>query len=111
MIQILDVFFLANVEKTKCNLKRVAESDFYNDALNKDVDLRKQAEIYYKEWNDAKRNNRKFDRFSFFTLYCYPWTLNAYRKSELFRIMQSQDRHDHIGQALLNNLGSLFNPN
>ena len=86
---------------------KIKQSEFYNDALNKDVDLKKQALIYSKEWNEALRTGKEFDRFSFFTLYCFPWTLNAYRKAELFRIQSEQERYNNVGQALLSNLANL----
>ena len=98
-IEVMDYFYLANIRKKRAD--KIKDSDFYNDALNKDVDLKKQAQIYYKEWMLAKRQGKEFDRHSFFTLYNYPWTLNAYRKAELFRIIASIDRYDFIGQALL----------
>lgn len=101
------MFHQANQLKPK--KQRVKNSEFYNDALNKDVDLKKQAVIFYQEWNQAKKQGKEFDRHSFFTLYNYPWTLNAYKKAELFRIISSQERYDQIGQSLLNNIFS--NPN
>lgn len=107
-IEVLDIFYQANQRRSQ--KEKINDSEFYNDALNKDVDLKKQAQIYYKEYNDAKKQNKNFDRFSFFTLYCYPWTLNAYRKAELFRIISSQNRHDEISNALLQNLGNFMNP-
>ena len=83
----MDLFYNANLAKPAA--ERVAPAEFYNDALNNEVDLRKQAEIFYREWSSAKRHNTVFNRHSFFTLYNYPWTLNAYRKAELFRIIAS----------------------
>ena len=76
--------------------------------MNNDVDLSKQAEIFYKEWNHAKRIGQQFDRHSFFTLFNYPWTLNAYRKAELFRIISSQVRHEQINHAIIQNLNSFL---
>lgn len=106
VIQVMDIFYNANLAKPAA--QRVAPAEFYNDALNNEVDLRKQAEIFYREWSAAKRHNKTFDRHSFFTLYNYPWTLNAYRKAELFRIIASQTRHEMIGQAILQNMNSFF---
>ncbi len=34
--------------------ERVPDSEFYNDSLNNDVDLKKQASIFYNEWNAKK---------------------------------------------------------
>ena len=95
VIEVMDLFYQSN--KLKPKKERVPDSEFYNDSLNNDVDLRKQAEIFYKEWNFTKQQNKEFDRHSFFTLYNYPWTLNAYRKAELFRIIANQTRHEMIG--------------
>lgn len=52
----------------------------------------------------AKKKNLPFDRHSFFTLYNYPWTLNAYKKAELFKIISSLQRYENINQALLDNI-------
>lgn len=98
----MDYFFLANQKRSRKD--KIKDSEFYNDALNRDVDLRKQAQIYYQEWCQAKKDGKEFDRHGFFTLYNYPWTLNAYKKAELFRAIASADRYDNIGHALLNNL-------
>lgn len=108
-IQVMDLFFLANQRKLRKD--KIKDSEFYNDALNKDVDLKKQAQIYYQEWMNAKKHNRPFDRHEFFTLYNYPWTLNAYKKAELFNIISSMERYDMIGQALLQNLNNIMDPN
>jgi hypothetical protein len=86
VIEVMDIFYQANQLKPRA--ERLHDSEFYNDALNNDVDLSKQASIFYQEWLQARRHQREFDRHSFFTLYNYPWTLNAYRKAELFRIIQ-----------------------
>lgn len=99
VIEVLDMFEQAN--QVRASGFKIKQSEFYNDALNKDVDLKKQALIYSKEWNESLRSGREFDRFSFFTLYCFPWTLNAYRKAELFRIQSEQERYNNVGQALL----------
>lgn len=104
-IEVMDYFFLANKQKPR--REKIKESEFYNDALNRDVDLKKQAQIYYQEWQSALRHGKTFDRHSFFTLYNYPWTLNAYRKAELFKTIANNDRYDFIGQALLSNLTNL----
>jgi len=76
--------------------------------LNHDVDLRKQAKIYIQEYKAAKNDKREFDRHSFFTLYNYPWTLNAYKKSEPLHILASADRHLAINRAILQNMTGIF---
>jgi hypothetical protein len=85
VIQVMDIFYQANASKATAD--RIPDSEFYNDALNNEVDLKKQAAIFYNEWKKTKNANQVFDRHSFFTLYNYPWTLNAHRKAELFRIV------------------------
>jgi hypothetical protein len=52
VIEVMDLFYQSN--KLKPKKERVPDSEFYNDSLNNDVDLRKQAEIFYKEWNFTK---------------------------------------------------------
>lgn len=47
-INVLDIYYEANLRRVK--KEKVKDSEFYNDALNRDVDLKKQASIYYKEW-------------------------------------------------------------
>lgn len=44
-IEVMDYFFLANQKRSR--KEKIKDSEFYNDALNRDVDLRKQAQIYY----------------------------------------------------------------
>lgn len=104
-IQVMDIFYQAN--KLKSKSQKIKDSEFYNDALNKDVDLKKQAVNYYKEWKTAQRTGKEFDRHGFFTLFNYPWSLNAYKKSELFNVISNTDRYNLIGEALLQNLHNL----
>ena len=99
----MDIFHQAN--KLKPRADKVKQEEFYNDALNRDVDLNKQATNYYKEWTSAQKKGQAFDRHSFFTLFNYPWSLNAYKKSELFNVMASQGRYNMINEALLENIG------
>lgn len=99
----MDIFHQAN--KLKPRADKVKQEEFYNDALNRDVDLNKQATNYYKEWTAAQKKGQVFDRHSFFTLFNYPWSLNAYKKSELFNVMASQGRYNMINEALLENIG------
>jgi hypothetical protein len=40
-IEVMDYFFLANQNRPRKD--KIKDSEFYNDALNKDVDLKKQA--------------------------------------------------------------------
>lgn len=84
MIEVLDLYFQGNSLPERGSDQRIPFKEFYNDALNKEVDLRKQAEIFIREWRTAKAQGRELERFSLFN---YPWTLNAYKKAELFREM------------------------
>jgi hypothetical protein len=101
----MDIFHQANEKKPKND--KIKRQEFYNDALNKDVDLHKQAANYYKEWKYYQKKGESFDRHSFFTLFNYPWSLNAYKKSELFNVMASEGRNEMINAALLENIGNL----
>jgi len=56
------------------------------------VDLKKQVIIFLQEWDKAKRDQREFDPYSFFTLYNYPWILNPHKKGELQRILGEKNR-------------------
>lgn len=38
-IEVLDIFYAANLKRK--NKEKVKDSEFYNDALNRDVDLKK----------------------------------------------------------------------
>ena len=40
-IEVLDIFYQANQRRSQ--KEKINDSEFYNDALNKDVDLKKQA--------------------------------------------------------------------
>jgi hypothetical protein len=40
-IEVMDFFYLANKKKAKKD--KIKDQEFYNDALNRDVDLKKQA--------------------------------------------------------------------
>lgn len=40
-IEVMDFFFIANKQKKRT--EKIKDSEFYNDALNRDVDLKKQA--------------------------------------------------------------------
>jgi hypothetical protein len=48
VIQVMDIFYQANIAKPL--VKRIPDAEFYNDALNNEVDLKKQAAIFYQEW-------------------------------------------------------------
>jgi ubiquitin-protein ligase E3 A len=111
VIEVLDLYQQGNQLPARAPAQRINYAEFYNEALNKEVDLRKQAEIYIREYNKVKAAGQQFDRFGFFTLFNYPWTLNAYKKAELFRELYQMQRHQHITQAMMSNLGDLFNPN
>jgi len=111
MIEVLDLYYQGNADGDRPAGQIIPYKEFYNDALNKEVDLRKQAEIFIREWRVAQRSGLTFDKHKYFTLFNYPWSLNAYKKSELFREIYAQDRHQFIGQALIQNVGMMFNGN
>jgi len=90
-IEVLELFYLANSDSLRPRNERIPIKEFYNDALNKDINLNKQADIFYREWKNAKKMGKEFDKYSFFSLYNYPWTLNAHKKAELFKIKSQQD--------------------
>lgn len=81
----LDFIYRANAAKPR--EEQIPSNEFYNEAINTDVDLKKQVLIFLQEWEKAKYEQREFDSYSFFTLYNYPWILNPHRKGELQRIL------------------------
>ena len=87
-IQVFDIFYTANQLRPK--KYKINTEEFYNDALNNDVDLKRQAQIFYKEFNAQK--DGEFDKHASFTLFNYGWILNPYRKSELFSLIQQINR-------------------
>lgn len=54
VIQVLDFFYRANNQKPRA--ERVSDNEFYNEAINQDVDLKKQVLIFLQEWDKAKRD-------------------------------------------------------
>ena len=83
-VRVLDVFNDAN--NLKSIKERVDYKEFYNDAINKDVNLKDHFEQWIVERERCRQLHRPFDRLKIFTLCSFPWILDAANKSELLKI-------------------------
>ena len=83
-VKVLDAFNEAN------NQKRVHQKidfkEFYNDAINKEVNLKQHYEVWVIERDKAKKHHRAFDKARTFTLCAYPWILDSANKADLLKV-------------------------
>jgi len=66
--------------------ERIEYKEFYNDAINKEVQLKTHFTIFLKEKLLAQQENRPINRQVAFSLCFYPWILDANAKSELLKL-------------------------
>lgn len=83
-VRVLDVFNDAN--NLKIVKERVDYREFYNDAINKEVNLNQHYETWIVERERYRVQNRPFDRLHAFTLCSFPWILDSANKAELLKI-------------------------
>ena len=89
-IRLLDIFNDANNQR---NLKnRINYKEFYNDAVNKEVNLRDHFIMWIKEREHARQQRLTYDRFKVFTICNYPWILDSANKSEMLKIQNKIDQ-------------------
>ena len=79
-VKLLDLFNEGNSKKPLH--ERINYTVFNNDAINKEVSLKDHFTVWLQERQKAKRDHVPFDRHKVFTIACYPWILDAARKSE-----------------------------
>jgi hypothetical protein len=108
-LRVLDVFNKANENRIlKC---KIDYREFYNDAINKEVSLKDHILRWIEEKEKAKRANRAFDKYSFFSLCAYPWILDAANKSEVMKYSSRANQAREINNSYMNIMSMLQNPN
>lgn len=83
-MKVLDVFNSANDKRTIKN--RVPFKEFYNDAINKEVNLKDHLIVWIQEKEKCRRTNTQYDKFKHFTLCSFPWLLDSANKHEMVKI-------------------------
>ena len=85
---------MLNDANNKKNLKqRVDYKDFYNDAINKEVNLKEHYERWIIEREECRKHHIPFDRLRVFTLCSFPWILDSANKAELLKISNKVNMH------------------
>ena len=84
VVRVLDVFNEANNRRALKD--RVDYREFYNDAINKDVNLKEHYEQWIVEREKCRKAKVVFDRLRIFTLCSFPWILDSANKAELLKI-------------------------
>jgi len=79
-VHLLDILNSANVSE------QVSYKEFYNDAVNKEMDMREQ----FKLWWRSKDESEMADLFSFVR---FPWILDSASKSELLHFDSAIQQH------------------
>lgn len=82
-IMVLDV--LQNGNNKKPYRERVPYKEFYNDAVNKDLDINKDFNIWIKERERCRKASVSFDKFRVFTICSFPWILDSAFKAEILK--------------------------
>ena len=82
-IIVLDALQSGNKKKPYRN--RVDYKEFYNDAVNKDLDINKDFQLWIKERERCRRANVPFDKFRIFTICSFPWILDSAFKAEILK--------------------------
>lgn len=80
---VLDVLKSGNNKKPY--RERVLYKEFHNDAVNKDLDLNKDFNIWIKEREKCRKENVPFDKFRVFTICSFPWILDSAFKAEILK--------------------------
>ena len=62
---------------------RIPYKEFHNDAINKEVNLRKHIRVWVDGKVSAMERNQVYDRHRDFTLCNYPWILDVEHKVDL----------------------------
>ncbi len=91
-IEVLDIIQTANKRYEKVSYK-----EFYNDAVNKEVDLREQF-VNWKQFGGLANQRHQQDMFS--VLY-YPWLLDSSTKAELLQLDTSLQQRRYMTESLM----------
>lgn len=82
-VRVLDVFNQAN---NQLPIKeRIDYKEFYNDAINKEINLADHYSQWIVDRHKARQRNEQFDRLKNFTLCSFPWLLDSANKAELLK--------------------------
>ncbi|CDW90384.1 hect e3 ubiquitin [Stylonychia lemnae] len=95
-VRFLDIFNEAN---NKRPLKlRLSYKEFYNDAINKELNLQDHFVQWIQEREIARASNVPYDRHAKFTICNYPWILDAANKSDMIKIQNkfSMEQQQHL---------------
>ena len=83
-VLVLDIFNEANEKRDQKN--KIDFKEFYNDAINKEVNLSDHIKLWVSERQKAKKAKTVFDRHSVFSFCCYAWILDAANKSDILKM-------------------------
>jgi hypothetical protein len=102
-VKVLDIFNDAN---TKRPIKtRVHYKEFYNDAINKEVNLREHLLLWLQQKEKSRMQNVPYNKYKYFTICNYPFILDSANKSDMIRIhnknMQEVNQRENIMDLLL----------
>ena len=82
-VRVLDVLNEGN--NLKAFKERVEYKEFYNDAINKEVNLKDHYIMWLKERELCRQQKKPFDRLKRFTVCSFPWILDSANKAELLK--------------------------
>lgn len=82
--RVLDVFNEAN--QAMPIKERIDYKEFYNDAINREINLKEHFEQWIMDREKARALKQQFDRLKNFTLCSFPWLLDAANKADLLKI-------------------------
>jgi hypothetical protein len=80
-VKVLDIFNSSNRDRED----KIDYKDLYNDAINREINLKEHFYLWIQERQVAKNQKKAFDKYSKFTFCSFPWILDAANKSELLR--------------------------
>lgn len=103
-LQVLDHFFQANLKRE--GAEQVAIREFYNDAINRSVNLGEQ----YEDWVEQKRQRLDPDvsYVNMDNVINFPWVLDCQAKSDVLLIDSRVKQKQQIDQDLINRM--IVNP-
>ncbi len=102
-MRILDVLNEANNHKPFG--ERVSYKEFYNDAINKEVDLNSDFNMWIKERDDCRKKKIPFDRLRVFSLCSFAWILDSANKASILKVA---NRYNQQREQLSNPLDILM---
>ena len=93
---------LHDVNKSREVIHQIDFKEFYNEAINNEVDLK----MHYKTWaicmDGALKNKQPFDKHRHFSLVSYAWILDAANKDAILKRENVHTQQQEINSSLLN---------